>query len=176
MSILFDQSNKRTSNQYKSYLTSKVMVPKINPKSEIVAKRKLRSVLLVDDDYTSNILCETIIKRLDIAEEIEVVDNGEDAFQFIKETCFTDKCPELILLDINMPVLNGLEFLEAYRLLNSFHAKVILAVLTSSSFEGDIEAARKLGVDDYILKPLTSQKLLDLIEKHSVKLEAGSGK
>lgn len=137
---------------------------------EALVKRKLRSVLLVDDDFTSNLLSETIIKRLDITEDIAVADNGEDAFQYIKETCFSDRCPELILLDIHMPILNGFEFLEAYKLLKSFNNKIVLAILTSSSFEKDIEAAKDLGVDDFIIKPLTSEKLLDLIQKHSGKL------
>lgn len=70
--------------------------------------KKLNCVLLVDDDITTNFLNESLIEEMDIAKQIMVAQNGKEALELI-ERYFNEEssCPQLILLDINMPVMDG---------------------------------------------------------------------
>jgi CheY-like chemotaxis protein len=73
--------------------------------------------------------------------------------------------PHIILVDINMPVLNGWEFLEVYEKLNIQRQKVFLYMLSSSVYEYDIEKAKGFkSVDGFISKPLTIERLKELLQ------------
>ena len=128
--------------------------------------KKLRSVLLVDDDNTANFLNQLIIEEMRVSSDVIIKGNGLEALQFIQDRCFQAgvltpaNCPELILLDINMPVMNGFELLEALRGLAydiSAHTQVVM--LSSSDNAQDVSAARRLGVRYYVSKPLTEAKM-----------------
>jgi CheY-like chemotaxis protein len=129
--------------------------------------KKLKSICLIDDDKTTNFIHKTIIDDLEVADNVEIFEDGEDAFQYIKSTAFIGECPELILLDINMPCANGFDFLEAFNLLE-FASKrdVVIIMLTTSSLKMDVEKAKAFDIDDYIVKPLTKDILRELIKKH----------
>ncbi|HYG40702.1 MAG TPA: response regulator [Cytophagales bacterium] len=129
--------------------------------------RKLNSICLIDDDHTTNFVHKTIIEDLEIAENIEIFEDGEDAFQFIKSSCFIGECPELILLDINMPCANGFDFLEAFNLLEfADKSNVVIVILSTSALKVDVEKAHTFNINDYLVKPLTKEVLKDLIKKH----------
>jgi CheY-like chemotaxis protein len=79
---------------------------------------RLSSVLLVDDDTTANFLNKLLIQRAGITEHLLVAEDGAQALRTLATTCVSPgraQCPDLILLDLNMPVLNGIEFLQAYQ-------------------------------------------------------------
>lgn len=129
--------------------------------------RKLNSICLIDDDHTTNFVHKTIIEDLEITENIEIFEDGEDAFQFIKSSCFIGECPELILLDINMPCANGFDFLEAFNLLEfSDKGNVVIVILSTSALKVDVEKAHTFNINDYLVKPLTKEVMKDLIKKH----------
>ncbi|GAB4412689.1 MAG: hypothetical protein OHK0039_18890 [Bacteroidia bacterium] len=94
--------------------------------------------------------------------------NGEDALQYLRaqlsqRTEPGAHKPNLILLDINMPVMDGFEFLEAWQKIDfSGKDQVRIVMLTSSSNPRDLEAARNYGVDGFINKPLTREKIISL--------------
>src|SRR5688572_13677837 len=120
--------------------------------------RKLNHILLVDDDTINNFINEKLLKKLDVSNKTSVVINGEEAINFLKEVCDRDstQCPELILLDINMPVMDGFEFLERYKDLNIPNkSSIIIVMLTTSTNPNDTERLNKTGVAGYINKPLT---------------------
>lgn len=123
---------------------------------------KIDCILLVDDDFISNYLNEIIISEMQLCNDIEKTENVEEALQFI-ENCYLPKDnPKslLILLDINMPFWDGFEFLDE---LNSrtelpIH-KIDVIILSSSIHRLDTERAKEYKIMDYIVKPLTPEKL-----------------
>lgn len=129
--------------------------------------KKFKRILLVDDDDTSNMLNTMIISNMDITEDVDVASNGEEALSHLVKHCqqavvSDKKCPELILLDINMPVMDGFEFLEAYKEKLDIHNKVPVVMLSSSSNKKDFEKALSYNVKGYIVKPLSEDKLQEL--------------
>jgi CheY-like chemotaxis protein len=135
---------------------------------------RVHCVLLVDDDDTSNFLTRTVMEDLDFADHIHVSENGSEALKFIRERCSpeveeaTHLCPELILLDINMPVMDGFGFLEEFQKWQSVRKKPISVVmLTSSSNARDQERAQKYGIAGYLDKPLTEAKIRRIAHSNS---------
>jgi CheY-like chemotaxis protein len=130
--------------------------------------KKLESVLLVDDDEITNFINEQLIKDLSVAEEILVATNGKEGIDAVEKRCQDKKsCPELILLDINMPVMNGFEFLEKYQQMYLPHRpKSVVVMLTSSENSKDIEKSKQTTIADYMTKPLTEKKISSILEKY----------
>ncbi|MDQ3395670.1 MAG: response regulator [Bacteroidota bacterium] len=115
---------------------------------------KIKCILLVDDDPIANYLHLKLINNLNMAERIDIVTNGEEALKYIKEVCQ----PELLFLDINMPVLNGIEFLKKYNNLQPV-PEIRIVVLTASEHQVDILSTSEMGIQYYLNKPLTEDKL-----------------
>ena len=129
---------------------------------------KIKCALLIDDDSINNFINERLLKKLNIADTIKVVLNGEEAIKYIHQTCSAEQpCPELILLDINMPVMDGFEFLKEYKNLDFKNKKsIIIIMLTTSTNPNDTERLNDSGASGYVNKPLTEQKLLDIMKQY----------
>ncbi len=130
----------------------------------------LNSVLLIDDDAISNFLNTRLLKEMHVATDIKVTLNGEEALRFLlQESTESRPLPELILLDINMPVMNGFEFLQAFREMaetNNISPPVII-ILTTSTNARDFEQLKQYEeVEVNLSKPLTEENLQYIIEKH----------
>jgi CheY-like chemotaxis protein len=128
--------------------------------------KKLKCVLLVDDDGTTNFINYRIITKLNIAEKIHTEINGEKALNFLQyySENNNNNCPELIILDLKMPVMDGfsvLEYLQIKKFANKDNIKII--VLTTSLYSEDLNSLKRFNVE-YITKPLTEKKFLNLIE------------
>ncbi len=131
--------------------------------------RKLNCILLVDDDNDCNYLHKRILMKTRCAERIEVVNDGEQALHFLKTAVNgLYPCPDLILLDINMPGMNGWEFLEEYEKLDSnVRARMVLVMLTSSVSPDD--EARALGMNligGFKRKYLNEESIMDIIRTY----------
>jgi response regulator of citrate/malate metabolism len=127
---------------------------------------KINCVLLIDDEGASIFTNYRIIKSINLTENIQTELNGEGALIFIQNYCESnDGCaPELILLDIKTPDMSGFDFLAEFKKL-SFKNKdrMQMVVLTASVNPEDIEKMRALGLSCFIIKPLTSEKLHQII-------------
>jgi CheY-like chemotaxis protein len=130
--------------------------------------KKYGKLLLVDDDTTSIFLTQMLIEDIfpGSVEQIQTANNGQEALEILSQYCLSSTggaenfCPDLILLDINMPVMDGFEFLEQLQKMDNFkknQTKIVL--LTSSTNPKDIERAQKYNVYNYLSKPLTEEKL-----------------
>jgi CheY-like chemotaxis protein len=133
----------------------------------------LDCILLVDDDEVNNYLNTILINKIEIDVHVEVAMNGMIAFEYLTSTgkYKSDNSypkPGLIFLDINMPRMNGWEFLDAYNKLDeSQKGKIVIAMLTSSNNADDVNTAlKKYGVPAYIYKPLTLKKLEEVVYEY----------
>ena len=118
------------------------------------------TILLVDDDYVSNYLTERHIKKAGIANTIKSVKNGEEALTYLAEP--VNKRPDLILLDINMPEMDGLEFLKYFKQM-TLDQSIRIILLTSAIDQEKKDRLNDLGYTEIIEKPFTGDKLKGLI-------------
>ena len=131
--------------------------------------KKNSFILLIDDDPIANYLNERLIRSLQITDEILVALNGDQALSIIKEKSNQGvDPPDLIILDINMPVMNGLEFLQVfYKEPNWEHEKIKLAILTTSTHQRDYTDVRAYGVKNILHKPLTPEKIMAVLNNEN---------
>jgi CheY-like chemotaxis protein len=118
-----------------------------------------KHVLLVDDDIIFQMLGAKALHRVGVKDTgIRQASNGKQALELLKD--LTLPRPDVILLDLNMPVMNGFEFLEEFNKLSPDEkndTKVV--IVTSSESDTDIKKARALGAAAYLIKPLKDEKL-----------------
>src|SRR4051812_47898983 len=107
-------------------------------------KVKFKSILLIDDNAADNRYNQIILEEMNIAENIVVAENGLEALDILKKE--DNDQPDLILLDINMPKMNGWEFLDAYKKLNLKENDIVVVLTTSMNPEDKKKAEQITGV------------------------------
>lgn len=124
---------------------------------------KVTPILLVDDDPVNNFLSYAVFKRLGISQEIQIENNGHNALLFLRDYYAKNRSlPPLIFLDINMPVMDGFEFLCRFnKEFSLLRDKVEIVILTEVIDERVLAAGKALRVTHFILKPLST----DIVEK-----------
>jgi len=129
-------------------------------------KKKLNCILLVDDDSEDNIYHKIILKNMDIVNCIDVVVNGVEALAYLNKE--NQIPPELIFLDLNMPKMNGWEFLEQYKYLDDKQkARIVIMILTTSANPDHIKKAKEIKeVTGFETKPLTKEIMTEILNKH----------
>lgn len=126
---------------------------------------RYKSVLLIDDSYIDNLINRKILENNNYAEIITVIDSPQEAFEFISNSVQTGhNIPEVIFLDLRMPLMNGFEFLKALMELPNIKPDLIkIFVLTSSLDPKDIKKIKENKlVSKFIGKPLTNQILEEI--------------
>jgi CheY-like chemotaxis protein len=119
-------------------------------------------ILLVDDNDADNVYHEIVLRRAGYSGEIIVCESGEAALDYLRANL--DQPPELVLLDINMPGMDGFEFARAATPYLTGAATATVVMLTSSASEADRRKAKSLEViRGYIIKPLTEQTAGELL-------------
>ncbi|WP_127127668.1 response regulator [Pseudoflavitalea rhizosphaerae] len=134
-------------------------------------KRKLNCILLIDDDEPTNFLNKMIIDEASCAENVQVEQSATDALDYLtaepdeKEGSAT---PDLIFLDINMPAMDGWEFLDEYKKLTPDQkARVVVVMLTTSyNPEDEVKAKNHNMIAAFRNKPLTTEMLMDVLQEY----------
>ena len=127
--------------------------------------KRLNCILLIDDDDGDNEYHRFVIDKMNITENVRVAENGIEALDFLKRE--NEIRPDLIFLDINMPKMNGWEFLDEYKHLNTAEKHIIIVMLTTSANPADVEKAQKIAaVKGFETKPLTPEMLTKILTEH----------
>jgi CheY-like chemotaxis protein len=131
---------------------------------------KLPAVMLVDDDQTTNYLNRLLLEKMAVTDHILVAHDGREALNLLATHCQppTPQCPRLILLDVNMPGLNGIQFLEAYQQLPlAAQNTIVIVMLTTSLHPRDVQRVQELNtVAGFVTKPLTTAKMEAILAEH----------
>lgn len=131
---------------------------------------KVKKILLIDDDEITNYLHRCLLESLDVSSKIDEVSNGYEGLKYIEDNCtgkIKGDCPYLIFLDINMPVINGFEFLKVLENMRTIDLDMLnIVMLTTSTYISDIqEAANHTDLlKGYIPKPLTEERVIEVLE------------
>ena len=133
-------------------------------------KTKVNSVCIIDDDMIYQYLAKEEIEYTEMVQKIMFFDDGEQAITFITQTLDEenlDLLPDVIFLDINMPIMDGWDFLDAYIPLKPRIGKKIVIYIVSSSIDiRDMDKARGYGlVSDFIIKPVTYNRLTSIFHE-----------
>lgn len=132
-------------------------------------KKDLTCVMLVDDNQNDNFFHERAIKKANSKINVVIENSGINALKYLKSNRDNKLIePSLIFLDINMPNMNGWDFLHEYnKLEKELQIDVVIIMLTSSDNEDDVARVKALDfVADYITKPLTKEVMEDIIKKY----------
>lgn len=115
----------------------------------------MKTILVAEDNDSNFILMTYILKRF---YQFQRAKNGQEAVDKVNEGCF-----DLVLMDIKMPVMDGL---EATAKIKEAHPELPVIALTANAFDSDRQLALKAGCDDFLSKPVSSEKCLAMIEKY----------
>lgn len=132
-------------------------------------KTKLNCIILIDDNAATNFFHKVIIDKANCAEQCIAFQSGQEALSYLKNLENRDFIkPDLIFLDINMPGMDGWQFLEHYNNLEkNQQAKVVVVMLTTSLNPADREKAKTMNlVYGFLNKPLTKEMVFDQIKLH----------
>jgi CheY-like chemotaxis protein len=122
---------------------------------------KSLNILLIEDDEIEVMKFNRVLKTIESNHKIIEANNGEEAVQILKEK---EIIPDIIILDLNMPRINGIEFLGILK--KDSELKYIPAIiLTTSNNHTDILECYKIGIAGYVLKPLKYEDYVDRIKK-----------
>lgn len=130
------------------------------PVEEVIEKTDTIKILLAEDYKHSQIIVTRLLKKNNF-ENIVVVENGEEALNMAKKEKF-----DLILMDMQMPVMNGFEATSNIRKLNEYKDTPIIA-LTAFAMKGDMEKCLEAGATDYIPKPIDSKEFIEKVKYYT---------
>jgi CheY-like chemotaxis protein len=128
-------------------------------------------ILLVDDDETTNHVNKRLLSRLNVAREIKILANGQEAMNYLSRTEGSEadyQRPDLIFLDIKMPVMDGFSFLQAYEHVDIQQEEpIIILMLTSSASFYDLERLKSFPrVKKHISKALTEAEVKEIMRDY----------
>lgn len=125
-------------------------------------------VCLIDDDEVYQFIFRRQVEISNLASQVLIFPNGQKGFDYLKNALNEqDLLPEYIFLDINMPIMDGWQFLEEFSAIkNKLLKSINIYLVTSSIDERDIEKANKFSdVKEYLIKPISEDKIMAVFEK-----------
>lgn len=133
--------------------------------------QKVELACIIDDDKIYVNLVKKIIEIKKLSENLIIFKNGKEALDYFKDIMENvtdeDKLPDIIFLDLNMPVMDGWEFLNEFiKIKNNLNKKITLYVVSSSIDPRDLERAKSFNlVTDYLIKPIELKKFEKIFER-----------
>jgi CheY-like chemotaxis protein len=128
--------------------------------------KNINILALVDDDDTYVYITKKIIEKSEQVKEVRVFKNGLDAIDYLKQNINdTYELPDVIFLDLSMPIMDGWQFLDEFATMDSNNLKKIIIYICSSSISPhDFNRAKEISaVSDFIIKPITKVKFTEIL-------------
>lgn len=122
--------------------------------------RGKKPILLVEDDTVDIMTVKRALKEIHVTNRVEIAGNGEEALEYLRDKSKEEPC--IILLDLNMPRMNGIEFLKIAKQ-DDLLKMIPVVVLTTSREEQDKMESFKLSIAGYMVKPVDYQQFVDVI-------------
>lgn len=119
-----------------------------------------KSIMLVEDDQVDTMTVRRALKELHVTNPLEHVENGEEALSYLRNPANPQPC--LILLDLNMPIMGGLEFLQIAKKDDELKGIPVVVLTTSEEQEDKVESFQ-LGVAGYMRKPVEYPNFVEMI-------------
>lgn len=123
--------------------------------------RNTKPILLVEDDQVDAMTVKRALQDINVTNRLDITGNGEEALEFLRDPA--NELPGIILLDLNMPKMNGIEFLKVFKKDDRLKS-IPVVVLTTSAEEQDRINSFKLCVAGYMLKPVDYVKFVEVIK------------
>ncbi len=130
---------------------------------------KLNCIMIIDDDEPTNFISSLVLEEVNCAEQVLVFENAEKALNHIRRNLIAgnlSQVPQLIFLDINMPRMNGWEFMEAFSQLVAEQQPVIIMLTTSQNPEDKLRAQQISAIASFETKPITPELVHTILETH----------
>lgn len=131
--------------------------------------KELNKILLIDDDDVTNFINKDLLEGLNIAKEVQVIEDGEKAFQYLLQ-CAGDNyktCPELVIFDHQMPNMDGRELIEALHNIGFIESSgSIFMYLNVNASQKDVDVLKELGINEFTTKPLSEERVMDVYNKY----------
>lgn len=138
-----------------------------NPQAQVHIMNGLRRFIVIDDDPLNNSICRITIKKVLGEVDVKTFTDPTQGFDYISNefaSANSDSSPAVLFLDINMPIMNGWEFLERYEHFDAqLKNRLNIYIVSSSVDERDIaKATSNKNIVNYLPKPLTKEVLIDI--------------
>ena len=123
-----------------------------------------RQIIFVDDDEEDHLIMFEYFKDCGKDKQIRFIRNGQEALRYLEDIPESDPLPNLIVLDLNMPILNGTQTLVQIRR-NTRFKNIPVVIFSTSENESEKRKCLSLGADDYLVKPTTYLDGLKMVQK-----------
>ncbi|MFZ0034278.1 MAG: response regulator [Sedimentisphaerales bacterium] len=125
-------------------------------------QQDIKPILLVEDDTVDAMSVKRAFEHLHIKNKLDLVGNGEEALEYLRNK--DNAKPQIVLLDLNMPRMGGIEFMKIVKADNDLK-KIPVVILTTSKAEQDRVETFKLGAAGYVMKPMDHEDFIVMMDK-----------
>lgn len=133
----------------------------------LTMKKKISTFSIIDDDKLFQFTIKKVLQSTELIDRVLQFDDGESALSFFKSNWgYQEKLPDVIFLDLNMPILNGWQFLEEFIKIEQVHKAITVYICTASVDPKDLEMFKRFnGVSGYLLKPISKKEIYSILDK-----------